>query len=75
MPKYSEKTYSPQYALRNIGAAFWDEYSSALLAYAKDRPRADILAEIHTDWDARGNSPVGTDTRIEWALALYDHGD
>ena len=75
MSRYDERSYSKQYALKNIGAAFLEKYRSDLLAYAQDRTRSDIPARIHEEWDATGRSPSGTDIRIEWALALYDHDD
>lgn len=75
MPRYSERSYSPQSALNNIGATFWAEYKNALFAYAEDRSKTSIPETIHSEWDALGHSSSGTDIRIEWALALYDHGD
>jgi hypothetical protein len=75
MPKYSEHSYSPQSALNNIGVTFWEEYKNALFAYAEDRSNTSIPETIHSEWDALGHSSSGTNIRIEWALALYDHGD
>ena len=77
MPKYVEKDYSVSKALENIGDYFWRLYNVDLLTFAKDRTRTDIPEKIHEEWDdgALKRSPFGTDIRIEWALALYDHGD
>lgn len=77
MPKYVEKDYSVFKALENIGDYFWRLYNVDLLTFAKDRTRTDIPEKIHEEWDdgALKRSPFGTDIRIEWALALYDHGD
>ena len=76
MPRYSEKNYSLHTALMNIGDYFWRLYRDDLKAFALNRSRIDIPQRIHAEWDHTMQlSPVGTDIRIEWALAIYDHGD
>lgn len=76
MPKYNEKDYSLLTALENIGDYFWRNYQDDLRLYAENRNRTDIPQRIHEEWDTTMNmSPYGTDIRIEWALAIYDHGD
>lgn len=76
MPKYKESDYSLSYALQNIGDYFWRLYRDDLKAYATNRARKDIPQRIHDEWDRAAQcSPFGTDIRIEWALAIYDHGD
>ena len=76
MSKYTEKDYTLHKALENIGDYFRRLYRDDLRVYAQDRPRKDILQRIREQWDnaARCN-PFGTDIRIEWAMAIYDHGD
>ena len=75
MSRYSEDSYTPEAAFRNIGASFWESYEGDLLAFAIDRSKTYIPKRIHVEWDGSGRSAYGTDIRIEWALALYDHGD
>ena len=76
MPRYKEKDYSLLTALKNIGDFFWRNYQDDLRIYAENRNRIDIPQRIHEEWDSAMNfSPYGTDIRIEWALAIYDHGD
>ena len=76
MSKYKESDYSLSYALQNIGDYFWRLYRDDLKAYAANRARKDIPQRIHDEWDhAAQCTPFGTDIRIEWALAIYDHGD
>lgn len=76
MPRYNEKDYSISNALKNIGDYFWRLYKDDLKAYAEDRTRNDIITRIHEEWDNPPLlKPFGTDIRIEWALAIYDHGD
>ena len=76
MARYNEKNYSLSYALENIGELFWKIYKNDLFEYAKDRSKKDILEHIHQEWESTThNSPTGTDIRIEWAVAIYDHGD
>ena len=76
MPRYNEKNYSLPYALENIGDYFWRMYKDDLFEYAKDRTRKDIFDRIHQDWNTTMQcSPYGTNIRIEWAIAIYEHGD
>ncbi len=76
MPKYNGTNYSLPYALENIGDYFWRIYQDDLLEYAKDQSRKDIFERIHQSWDAPMQmSPNGTNIRIEWAVAIYNHGD
>lgn len=76
MPKYKEENYSLSCALQNIGDYFWRLYRDDLKIYAENRHRHDIPEKIHAEWDPVKNfSPAGTDIRIEWAVAIYDHGD
>lgn len=76
MPRYEEEKYSLCYALANIGDYFWRRYQNDLKIYAENRERKDIPQRIHAEWDHEMKlSPNGTDIRIEWALAIYDHGD
>lgn len=77
MPKYREKDYSLTYALQNIGDYFWRLYRDDLKQFAQDRTRTDIPERIHEEWDngPLKFSPFGTDIRIEWAIAIYEHGD
>ena len=68
--------YSLPYALWNIGDYFWRLYREDLRLFAEDRTRMDIVKRIHAEWDtASGCKPSGTEIRIGWALAIYDHGD
>ena len=73
--KYNEVLYSAHVAMKNIGVRFWDKYEDDLFAFAKDRSKTDIVASIHASWDRFWRFPSWTDKRIDWALALYDHGD
>ena len=51
-------------------------YREDLRVFAENRSRADIPQKIHDEWDNAAHcSAYGTDIRIEWALAIYDHGD
>lgn len=75
MARYQEKNYSVATALKNIGEYFWQRYREDLKIYAQNPTRADILEKIHNEWDKSGVSPFGTDIRIEWAVAIYRHGD
>ena len=77
MPKYCEKDYSLTYALENIGDYFWRLYRDDLREFAQNRTRTDIPERIHEEWDdgALKHSPFGTDIRIEWAIAIFEHGD
>ncbi len=76
MPRYSEQDYTLTYALENIRLGFWQEYHEDLYSYAVDRSRTDILEKIHKEWTLRrGKSRNGTEIRIEWAIAIYEHGD
>ena len=76
MPPYNEKDYSISEALKNIGEYFWKLYREDLKEYAQDRTRIDIVKRIHTEWDNLTHSAAsGTEIRIRWALAIYDHGD
>ena len=76
MPRYNGKNYSLEYALENIGDYFWRIFREDLFEYAKDQSRQDIVENIHHDWDMPTKcTPVGTDWRIEWAVAIYNHGD
>lgn len=76
MARYNGKNYSLPYALENIGEYFWRIYQDDLFEYAKDQSRKDIFESIHQTWDAQMNmSSKGTDIRIEWAVAIYNHGD
>lgn len=76
MPKYNGKNYSLSYALENIGDNFWRMYQDDLFEYAKDQSRKDIFERIHQNWDCPMQmSPNGTNIRIEWAVAIYEHGD
>jgi len=76
MSRYKESDYSISFALQNIGDYFWRLYRDDLKAYAADRSRNDITQRIHEEWDYSARcKPFGTDIRIEWALAIFDHGD
>lgn len=76
MPRYNGRNYSLSYALENIGDYFWRMYQDDLLEYAKDQSREDIFERIHENWDIPMQmSPKGTNIRIEWAVAIYEHGD
>ena len=76
MPRYKEKDYTLENALKNIGSSFWQIYKDDLYEYAKDSSRKDIFERIHKEWDeSRHMSPNGTNIRIEWAVAIYNHGD
>ena len=75
MARYSERSYSPSSAFKNMGSGFWAKYRDDLLIYAKDRSRVDVPEKIHSEWDGFLHRPNGTNIRIEWAMALYDHGD
>ena len=75
MPRDFEN-YSISYALENIGDYFWRPYREDLRIFAANRNRTDIVERIHAEWNpASGCKPNGTNIRIEWALAIYDHGD
>ena len=75
MPRDYEN-YSISYALWNIGDYFWRLYREDLRFFAENRTRTDIVQRIHIEWDSTsGCAPSGTDIRIGWALAIYDHGD
>jgi len=76
MSRYNERNYSVSNALQNIGDYFWRLYREDLKAFAEDRTRQDIPRRIHEEWNpSAGCTPNGTNIRIEWALAIYDHGD
>ncbi len=76
MAKYNGKNYSLSRARKEIGMEFWQIYRDDLFAYATDRNRTDILEKIHKEWTVGGDrTSFGTDIRIGWALAIYDHGD
>lgn len=76
MARYKESDYSIQKALENIGDYFWRLFRDDLYIYASDRTRRDVFERIHSEWDNPPMlNPVGTDIRIEWAIAIYDHGD
>ena len=75
MPRYKESEYSLENALMNIGEYFWTCYQDSLLSYAQDPAKTEIIDTIHKEWDRDGMSPFGTDIRIEWAVAIYQHGD
>ncbi|MDO5302648.1 MAG: hypothetical protein Q4E84_01950 [Clostridia bacterium] len=76
MSKYNKNNYSLSYALQNIGDTFWRTYQDDLLEYAKDQSRKDIIEHIRHDWTERWHmSPNGTQIRIDWAVAIYNHGD
>ena len=76
MPKYREEDYSLEYALLNININFFKYYQDDLKTYAQNPNRTDIVDRIHDEWDSKYNmSPYGTDIRIEWAVAIYEHGD
>jgi len=76
MGKYKPENYSLPLAIKNIGITFWRLYKNDLKIIAEDRTRSDIVQKIHNEWNAANNcSAVGTQIRIEWALAIYDHGD
>lgn len=75
MRKYSDHLYSPSRAMKSIGSNFWGKYRADLLAYAKDQTRSGIPERIHADWDGFFHWPCCTDKRIEWAVALFEHGD
>ena len=75
MPRDFEN-YSISYALWNIGDYFWRLYCEDLKFFAENRDRRDIVERIHAEWNSAAKcKPSGTDIRIEWALAIYDHGD
>ena len=73
--KFDEDLYSAQAAKKNIGKRFWVRYKDELLALARERSKTDITESIHASWDRFWRFPSWTDRRIDWALALYDHGD
>lgn len=75
MARFSERSYSPSNAFKNMGSGFWAKYRDDLLIYAKDRTRVDIPEKIHSEWDGFLHRRGGIDIRIDWAIALYDHGD
>lgn len=76
LPRYREEDYSPTAALENIGSTFLQMYREELKAYAQNPGRREIVEKIHSEWDTKyGHSAGGTDIRIEWAVALYRHGD
>lgn len=76
MPSYDPNKYSLDYALWNIGDYFWRLYRDELKIFAEHRNRMDIIDRIHNEWNPAANcTPYGTDIRIDWALAIYDHGD
>ncbi len=75
MPRYQKEQYTVETALQNIGEYFWKRYCDDLKTYAQNPARKDILEKIHNEWDKDGMSPFGTDIRIEWAVAIYQHGD
>lgn len=75
MARYQEKNYTVETALQNIGESFWQRYCADLKKYAQNPQRKDIVEKIHAEWDKGGLSPFGTDIRIEWAVAIYQHGD
>ena len=76
MPPYIPEKYSLRYALENIGDYFWRLYRTDLGILAKNRERSDISDAIHREWyTATKCSPNGTQIRIDWAMAIYDHGD
>ena len=75
MPRDFEN-YSISYAVENIGDYFWRLYREDLKFFAENRNRTDIVERIHAEWNAAAKcKPNGTNIRIEWALAIYDHGD
>ena len=75
MPRDFEN-YSISYALWNIGDYFWRLYREDLRFFAENRSRTDIVERIHAEWNpTSGCTSSGTNIRIEWALAIYDHGD
>ena len=76
MSRYDPKNYSLENALSNIGASFWARFCNDLKAYAANRTRVDIVQKIHDEWESSsGLSSSGTNIRIEWACAIYDHND
>lgn len=76
MARYNEKDYSLETALRNINVNFLRMFQDDLLTLAKNPDRMDIVRKIHEAWNHKYNcSPSGTDIRIEWAMAIYRHGD
>lgn len=76
MARYKPENYSLPLALKNIGVTFWRLYKNDLKIIAEDRTRSDIIQKIHNEWNAASNcTAVGTQIRIEWAMAIYDHGD
>ena len=76
MPPYKKNDYSISNALENIGEYFWKLYREDLKEYAQDRTRTDIVKRIHNEWNNPPHLTArGTDIRIDWALAIYDHGD
>ena len=75
MARYTEQAYSVEAALENIGEFFWECYKEDLKTYAANPTRTDIVEKIHKEWDQNGLSPYGTTIRIEWAVAIYQHGD
>lgn len=76
MPRYREEDYSVERAVENINPSFLEIYREELETYAQDPTRQDIVDYIHSQWDGKyGLMPSGTDIRIEWAIALYQHGD
>lgn len=76
MAKYKPENYSLALALKNIGVSFWRFYRDDLKIFAEDRNRLDIIEKIHREWNCPNNcTAAGTQIRIEWAMAIYDHGD
>lgn len=75
MSEISDYMYSSRKAFKSIGKKFWARYKDDLLAFAKDQTKTEIPKRIHAGWDGLFHWPSGTDRRIEWAVALYEHGD
>lgn len=76
MPRYKEKDYSLENALQNININFLLLFQEELKTYAQHPECIDIVEKIHREWDEKyGLKSNGTDIRIEWAVAIYNHGD
>ena len=76
MARYRESDYSLDTALWNINISFLHQFQEELKTYAQFPERIDLVEKIHNEWDRKmGLSAFGTTIRIEWAVAIYEHGD
>lgn len=76
MAGYREEEYTLETALRNINVNFLRMFQEELKVLAENPGRTDIVQKIHSEWNNKYNcNPNGTNIRIEWAVAIYHHGD